>query len=43
MNRQGKKAGIGGWLFLLSVLVAYSVVVAVDTDTAGRALTCLKQ
>lgn len=38
MDRQGKKTGLGGWLFLLLVLAAYGVTAAVDAETAAQAL-----
>lgn len=38
MERERKKTGLGGWLFLLLVLTAYGVTAAVDAETAGQAL-----
>jgi len=39
MERERKKTGLGGWLFLLLVLAAYGVTGAVDAETAGQALS----
>lgn len=38
MERERKKTGLGGWLFLLLVLAAYGVTGAVDAEMAGQAL-----
>jgi uncharacterized membrane protein YraQ (UPF0718 family) len=38
MGREHKKTGVGGWLFLLLVLIAYAVVAGVDTGLFARAL-----
>lgn len=39
MERERKKARLGGWLFLLLVLAAYGVVGVVDSETASQALS----
>lgn len=38
MERERKKTGLGGWLFLLLVLAAYGVTGAIDAEMAGQAL-----
>ena len=39
MESSQKKKGVGGWLFLLLVLVAYGVTGAIDAEMAGQALS----
>jgi uncharacterized membrane protein YraQ (UPF0718 family) len=39
MERERKKTGLGGWLFLLLALAAYGVTGVVDTETAGQAFS----
>jgi uncharacterized membrane protein YraQ (UPF0718 family) len=39
MEQKRKKKGLGGWLFLLSVLAVYGVIGIVDTETARQALS----
>jgi len=38
MEQKRRKAGLGGWLFLLLVLAVYGLIGAIDTETAGQAL-----
>ena len=39
MEGKRNRTGLGGWLFLLSVLAAYAVTGVVDPETAGQALS----
>ena len=39
MERERKKKGLGGWLFLLLVLAAYGVIAVIDAETASQALS----
>jgi uncharacterized membrane protein YraQ (UPF0718 family) len=39
MERQRRNTGLGGWLFLLLVVVAYSATAVVDAETACQALS----
>ena len=37
MERERKKKGVGGWLFLVLVLAAYGITAAIEPEVARQA------